>query len=89
MQRVLGELSDGLEEGEGDLRADDRGSLEQTFVLWRQPVDARCQDRLHRCWHLNGRRRLRQARGAALPPAPRSPPGCAAHLQKEGVARGG
>ena len=48
-QRVLGQLGDRLEEGERHVLADDGGGLEKLLVLWRQPVDARGEDCLHRC----------------------------------------
>src|SRR5262249_40631539 len=42
VQRLLGQLGNGLQQGEGHLCADDRRGLEQTLLLGRQPVDARC-----------------------------------------------
>ena len=47
-QLLLGQLRDGLQEGEGHLGADDRRGLEETLLLGRQAVDAGRQDGLHR-----------------------------------------
>ena len=75
--------------GEGHLRADDGGRLQEALLLWWQPVDACRQHRLHRGRHLKARQRLRQAIGAALA---HQHPGLhqRAHalLQEEGVALG-
>ena len=57
-QLLLGQLGDGLQQGEGHLRADDRGGLEQALLLGRQPIDARRQDRLDRRRHLQAVRGL-------------------------------
>ena len=35
------------------VKADDRRGLKQEFLFDRQPVNARCQHRLHRCRHLH------------------------------------
>ena len=78
VQRLLGQLGNGLQQGQGHLRANDRGGLEQALLLRRQAVDARRQHRLHGGRHLNARQGLRQAIGASRRrPAPRSPPGSA------------
>ena len=66
VQGVFGQFGDGVQEGKGDLMANDGRRLQQPFLLWRQPVDAGRQDRLHRGRHLNGRERLRQAVGPRL-----------------------
>ena len=47
-QLLLGQLRDGLQEGEGHLGADDGRGLEEPLLLGRQAVDARRQDGLHR-----------------------------------------
>ena len=52
MERLLGQLGNGLQQGQGHLGADDGGGLQQALVLRRQPVDACRQDRLHRRRHL-------------------------------------
>ena len=48
----LGQLGNGLHQGHGHLGANDRSALEHVLLLRRQPVDARCQHRLHRGGHL-------------------------------------
>jgi len=47
-------LIDGLQEGEGDILANDRGGLEEPLVVGWEPVDASTQDGLHRRRHLEG-----------------------------------
>ena len=54
VQRRLGHVGNGLQQGQGHLRANHRGGLEQPLLLRRQPVDARRQHRLHRGRHLHG-----------------------------------
>jgi hypothetical protein len=51
-ERPVRHLSDGLEEGKGDLSADNGGGLQQPFLLRWQSIDPRRQDRLHRGWKL-------------------------------------
>jgi hypothetical protein len=52
VQRLVGRVGDGVQQRPGYLGADDRSGLQQAFVLRRQPVDARRQQRLHRGRHL-------------------------------------
>ena len=52
VQRLLGQLGNGLQQRQGHLGANDGGGLEQALLLRRQPVDARRQHRLHRGRHL-------------------------------------
>ena len=52
VQRRLGQLGNGLQQGQRHLRADDRGRLQEPLLLGRQAVDARRQHRLHRGGHL-------------------------------------
>jgi hypothetical protein len=52
MQRRLGQLGDGLQQRQGDLRPDDGSGLEEPFLLRWEPIDARGQHRLHRGWDL-------------------------------------
>ena len=65
-ESLLGLLGDGLQEGEGDLLTDDRRSLDQAFLLGREPVDPRRQDRLHCRRYLNARKCGGQAIGTPL-----------------------
>jgi hypothetical protein len=58
MQRRLGQLGNGLEQGQGYLGADHGGGLEEVFFLGGQAIDARRQHRLHRSRHLDGRQYL-------------------------------
>ena len=75
--------------GEGDVPTDDGGSLEQTLLLRRQPVDAGGQHGLHRGRHLNARESLRQAiRPALADQGLGLGQGPDALLQKEGVPLG-
>ena len=63
--------------------------MQELFLLRRQPVDARRQDRLHRGRHLNARERPGQAIGPRLADQPlRFHQGPHALLEKEGVALG-
>src|SRR5215470_1395569 len=89
VQRGLGDIRNGLEQRQGYLGANDRSSLEQSLLLWRQAVDARCQHRLHRRWHLNGRQGVCQTvrawhahQRSRLDQRPHT------LLQKEGIALG-
>ena len=87
MQHLFGHLANGLQQGEGHLRADDCCGLEQVLVLGREPVDARGQHRLHRRLHLDGGHGLRQAIGTRLAderPGFHQRPHTL--LQKEGIA---
>ena len=89
VERCLGQLGNGLEQGQGHLRANHGSRLEEAFRLGRQPVDAGRQHRLHRGRHLNGRQRLRQAIGSRLADQhPGLHQGAHALLQKEGIALG-
>jgi hypothetical protein len=45
-QGLLGQVRDGLEEGEGDILPDHRRGLEEALLLGGQPVDPGRQDRL-------------------------------------------
>ena len=56
VERLLGHVGNGLEQGQGYLCADDGRGLQQALLLGRQPVDAGRQHRLHRGRHLDGRR---------------------------------
>jgi hypothetical protein len=55
VQRLLREVGDGLEQGQGHLVADDRGRLEEVFALRRQAVDPCRQHGLDGGRHLNAR----------------------------------
>ena len=89
VQRLLGQVRNGLEQGQGHLGANDGSRLEEPLLLRRQPVDARRQHGLHRGRHLNGRQRLRQAIGPGFAHQhPGLHQGAHALLQKEGVALG-
>jgi len=63
VQGRLGQLGNGLQQGQGYLGADDRGGLEHMFLLWRQPVNARCQYRLYRGRYLQAGEGLHQPIG--------------------------
>ena len=81
--RLLTHLSDGLEQGDGDISADDGSSLEHALLLGWKSVDARRQHRLHRGRHLQARQGCRQMIGPRLanedlrlrPASGRFPPG--------------
>ena len=66
LHRVLRDLRDGVEQHEGHVLADDRGRLEQLFVVRREPIDPRRQDHLHRCRNLDRLDRPGEPIGAAL-----------------------
>jgi hypothetical protein len=66
-ERLVRHLGDGLKQGEGHLRADDRGGLQQALLLRRESVDAGGQDGLHGRWHLQRLQGLAHAIGPALP----------------------
>ena len=88
-ERLLRHLGYGLEERQGHLRANDGGGLQELFLLRRQPVDARRQDRLHRGRHLDARQRPGQAIGPLRADQHlRFHQGAHALLQKEGIALG-
>jgi hypothetical protein len=57
-QGVRGSPGDRREHRDRDVRADDRGDLEEVPVVRGQAVDARREDRLHRPRHVVGLRRL-------------------------------
>ena len=87
VQRLVGRVGDGLQQRPGHLGANDGGGLEQAFVLRRQPIDARRQQRLHCGRHLQGVERLGQTIGTTLPDQdPGLHQGAHALLQKEGIA---
>ena len=67
MERVVRQLRDGPEQRERHVFANDRGHLQQPFVLRREPIDARRQHRLHRRWDLDRLDRLCQPILATLP----------------------
>ena len=88
-EHLLWHLGHGLEEPQGHLGADDGGGLQELFLLRRQPVDARRQDRLHRGRYLDTRKPSGQAIGPLLTDQPlRFHQGPHALFQKEGVALG-
>ena len=64
MQCRLGHLGNRLQQGQRDLRTNDGGGLEEALRLGGQAVNACCQHRLHRGWHLDGGQRLFQTIGA-------------------------
>jgi hypothetical protein len=89
VQHLLGQLGNGLQQGQGNLHANDRGRLQQSLLLRRQAVDACRQHRLHCGRHLNGRHGLRQAIGPRRADQhPGLHQGAHALLQKEGIALG-
>ena len=55
-----GTLGNGLQQRQGHLCADDRGRLEELFLLRRQPVNTCREDCLYRGGHLDARERLGQ-----------------------------
>ena len=80
-------VSDGLEQRPGHLGANDRSGLEQAFVLRREPINARRQQRLHGGGHLPRVERLRQVVGATVPDqAPGLHQRAHTFFQKEGIA---
>ena len=66
-QGLLRLLRDRRQQRVGHVLADHRGRLQQLLLLWRQPVDARRQDRLHRRRDLQRLHRPRQPVRSALP----------------------
>ena len=58
-ERLLVLVRDRLEEGKGEVLPDDRGSLEEPFLLEGQAVDARGQNRLYRAGHEAPRQAVR------------------------------
>jgi hypothetical protein len=64
MQCRLGQLGNGMQQGQGDLRTNDRSGLKQVLRLGRQAINTRRQHRLHCGRHLDGRQGLRQTIGA-------------------------
>jgi len=85
----LRDLGDSLEEHQGHLGTDNRGGVQELFLLRWQPVDARRQDGLHGDRHLHGREGAHHAigprlahQGAGLHQRPH------AFLQEEGIALG-
>ncbi len=65
-QGLLRLLRDRREQRVGHVLADHRGRLQELLLLWRQPVDARRQDRLHRGRDLQRLHRPRQPVRSAL-----------------------
>ena len=65
-QLGLGHLGDGLKKGEGEIGADDRRGLEQTFFVLGQPIDPGRQHGLHGGGHLNRLEPLDLTIGSAL-----------------------
>src|SRR5260370_12786107 len=64
-ERLLVLVRDRLEEGKGEVLPDDRGSLEEPFLLGGQTVDARGQNGLHCAGHVDRRQTTRQLVGAS------------------------
>ena len=64
VQGLLGQLGNGLQQGQGDIHTNDRGRLQQALLLRWEAVDACRQHRLYRRWYLNARHGLRQAIGS-------------------------
>src|SRR5262249_2706884 len=64
--RILGRFRYGMEQDKRHVLADDRGRLEQLFVLRREPVDSGRQNDLDGCWNLDGLDRASQIVRAAL-----------------------
>jgi hypothetical protein len=60
LECILGRLGNRLQQRQGHLGANHGSRLQEAFVLWRQSVDARRQDRLHCGGDLQGRQRLHQ-----------------------------
>jgi len=86
---VLRHVRDGTEECERGVLTDDRGRLEQAFMLGWEPVDTRGDDRLCGRRDLPRVSRLCQPMGAALADQDlRLRLGPDALLQKEGIALG-
>ena len=67
MQRRLGPLGDGLQQGQRHVGADDGGGLEQALLLGGQAIDARGQHRLYRGGHLQAVEGCAEAIGAWFP----------------------
>jgi hypothetical protein len=67
-ERLVRELGDRLEQGEWHVFADDRGGLQEAFLLRGETVDASCQHYLDRGRNLDRLDRLRQPIPAALSP---------------------
>src|SRR5262247_653237 len=89
MQGVFGQLSNGLEQRQRDLSANDRGCLEEPLLLGWQPVDARCQNCLYRGGHLQALDELCQAISSWFADQHASlDQGAYAFFQKEGIALG-
>jgi hypothetical protein len=85
----LPQLGNGLHQGQGHLGTNDCGGLEHVFLLRRQPVDARCQHRLHGGWHLQAGEGFRETIGPRRTAEhPRLHQGTHALLQKERIALG-
>jgi hypothetical protein len=87
LQRLVGQLGNGLQQRPGNFHTDHRRPLQEPLLLRRQAVDAGRQHRLHRGGHLNGRERCIETVGIRLP---HQPPGlhqgADALFQKEGIA---
>jgi len=89
MQRGLGEVGNGLQQGPRHVGADDGGGLEQALLRGGQAIDMPRQHRLHRGGHLQAVEGCAEMRGARRPdqhPAFDQRP--YALLQKEWIAVG-
>jgi hypothetical protein len=87
VQCVFGQLGNSPQQGPGHVRANHGGGLEQVFVLWREAVDARCQDGLHGGRHRYPLEGLCQPIGPwSACESPRLDQGPYALFQKEGIA---
>jgi hypothetical protein len=89
MQRRLGPLGDGLQQGQRHVGADDGGGLEQALLLGEQAIDARGEHRLHCHRHVQAV----EGHDQTISPAfahqyPRLDQRLHAFLQKEGIAFG-
>ena len=87
MQRHVRQRGNGVHQGTGDFGANDRGGLEEVFLVRWQPINARRQDRLHGGWHLDGGQGVRQTVGAwHTNQHARLDQGADTLLQEEGIA---
>jgi hypothetical protein len=70
IQRLVGQVRNGLEQRQRHLGTHHRRRLQETLLLGWQSVDTRCQDRLYGGWDLDGRQGLGQVIGPWLPDEP-------------------
>src|SRR5262249_47198675 len=85
----LRSFGDRLKKRQRHILADDGGGLEKPFVLGREPVNARGQDRLGRRWNLQRGERPRQMVSASLAGKGLHLDQCPnALLEEEGIALG-